>query len=279
MLLAVAFIWGSAFVAQRIAGAFVGPFLVNSFRYLIGAIIVFPFSLHHWKIEKGSVMKIILTGFILFAGSSLQQIGLKYTLASNASFITALYVILVPIFGVIAFRMRIAWWVWLSALAAVFGAFLLGWSGPISLHIGDGIIFLGAIFWAVHVMLVGSLVKKVNPFLIAFGQFQICGILSLVMGGYFDWSTISGLSQCWWAVLYLGLFSTGMGFTLQIIGQKNTSPSEAALILSMEAVFGALFGWAILDENMPAIKLVGCIIIFMALVISQIFGKINQQKP
>ena len=275
-LFSVALIWGIAFVVQRIAAAQIGVFLFNGLRFLIGALVLLPFSGKRagnllsspgfqWKYLPGA----ILVGLALFFGAAFQQQGLKYTTAGNAGFITGLYVVLIPLFMAFVWRQWPRPVIWIAACMSVLGLFLLSTGGQMRLSSGDALVLVSSVFWALHVIFVGKLVRCVGVVQLAIVQYLVCGLLSSLIGFTTEVHTLSILIQGWWMIVFTGVISVGLGYTLQAIGQRVAPPADAAILLSMEAVFAALFGWWILGEYLPPLQLVGCGIIFSGILLAQ----------
>ena len=269
-LLLVAIIWGSAFAAQRVAAENVGPFLFNGSRFILGGLILLPVARFRLKIGWQAWPWVGLAGLLLCLASVLQQAGLHWTTAGNAGFITGLYVVIIPLFLLVIWRQRVGWTTWIAALLAAAGIFLISSAGKFELAPGDSLELIGAFMWAAHIILVGKLMQRVDPVSFSIGQFFTAGVLNLVLGVLLDWQTAPGLVTVWWTVAYVGVFSVAGGYTLQAIGQKHAPPTDAALILSLEAVFAAVFGYLLLGENMHLEQLFGCALIVGALVLSQI---------
>jgi len=271
-LLSAALIWGTGFVAQRIAAdSHVGVFIFNGVRFLLGVLILIPFLIHRPLPQKGVLRKMAITGGFLFCGSAFQQAGLQYTTAGNAGFITGLYVVLVPILMVVIWKQRNAAHSWFAALLALAGIWLLSGNGKPQLAPGDGLIMLGALFWALHMIYVGKYSPGIDFVWFAVGQYLVASLLHLVAGVSFEASTIANLPATAWAVAYNGVFSVACGFTLQVIGQKHSPPADAAVILSMESVFAAVFGYLFLSEQLSPIQIGGCIVILAAMLIAQLW--------
>jgi drug/metabolite transporter (DMT)-like permease len=205
-----------------------------------------------------------LAGSILFLASLLQQAGMQYTTAGNAGFITGLYVMLVPLLLVIGLRQRVAWSTWLAALGAALGTLLLCTGGEFRLNPGDALELVGALAWAGHVILVGWLARRMDVLAFVIGQTLVAALLNLAFAAVFDLATLPGLAPAGWAVLFTGVFSIGAGFALQAQGQKHAPASDAALILSLEAVFAAFFGFLLLGERLTLLQLTGCGLILAA---------------
>lgn len=283
-LLAVSVIWGSAFVAQRIAGQMGSVYYFNGVRYLLAALVVLPFvpqikSLNIKASRYSSISKyfsysrdqykwMFIAGFLLFVGSALQQAGMVYTTAGNAGFITSMYVVLIPITLLIFWKEKPHWMSILAVGIAGMGAFLLSTGGKFEIHAGDVLELLGALFWTFHVIILGKFASKFEAMSFSVGQLFVCGILNLGFGVFaespmpFDWSLIG-------AIVYTAFFSLGLCYTLQVWAQRHSPPADAALILSLESVFAVLSGWLLLNEKLAAIQIFGCILIFVAVFLSQ----------
>lgn len=279
ILFSVAVIWGVAFVAQRVAAQSVGVFLFNGARFLLAVAVLLPFTLKTpWKVEKSGLRWVSLAGALLFMASALQQAGLRWTTAANAGFITSLYVVFVPLLLVIFWKERLPWLNWAAAFVAILGVKLLSAPGQFQLAPGDSLELAGSGVWALHVILVSRVVRRLDALQFSLGQYLVCGLLNLVAAIFLDWETAAGLATAWWAVLFGGAISVGLGYTLQVIGQKYSPPTDAALILSSEAVFAALSGYLFLKEGLQPIQLAGCGLILAAILIVQIWG-IRQSSP
>ncbi len=278
MLLA-AIIWGGGFVAQRQASEFLDFFAYNGLRFLLAGLVILPFAWRHFRWQKEHLLWIVLSGIAMFAGSALQQAGLKTTTASAAGFITGLYVVLVPLFLALFWRMKIPALNWLAALAALFGTYLLSTNGRgFSFSSGDLLELAGAFIWPFHVIIVGFASKKLNAFEISAGQSLFCGILNLIFSFFYHPITFSAVQACWMAILYGGLFSVAGGFTLQTFGQSKAPTADSALILSLEAVFAALFGVLLLGEKMSPIQVVGSVTIMVSIFGVQIISIFQNHK-
>ncbi len=291
VLLLVALIWGSAFAVQRVATRYFDVYTFNGLRFLLGALVLFPFSrLNPWNkrkrstngeikpevkrnnspvVDRKSWFFIASAGLVLFAGSSLQQAGLKYTTAANAGFITTLYVIFVPIILVIFMREKIHWIAWVGAGLAITGSLLLSTGGTLRLAPGDSWEMAGAVMWALDVIIVSRAVKHMEVLTFSVGHYFVAAALSFLVSVFLHQS-LAGLAGGWWTIVYIGLFSTAVGYTLQALGQKYAPPTDASILLSMEAVFAALAGFIFLGETMLPVQLVGCGMILVAVVITQL---------
>lgn len=269
-LLFVALIWGVAFIAQRIAARYVGVFLFTSARFLIGGLVLLLLCRRKPFACRRDIPWILLAGSILAAGSALQQAGLATTTAANAGFITGTYVVFVPLLLFTFWKQRSHWLIWMAAAVTLAGIFLLSGAGSLEIHSGDVLELIGAVIWGLHVIVISMAVKKVDVVVFSAGQFLVAGLLNLIPGMLFERSLLPGFAQAWLPVLYAGLISTGVGFTLQAVGQRNTPPADSAIILSMEAVFAALFGWIMLGEQLSTFQIIGCVLIFASIIAVQV---------
>lgn len=251
------------------AQAGLGAFLFNGLRFLLGAAILLPgvrpFRLASKKFFRWAMM----AGCLLVGASVCQQAGMKYTTAGNAGFLTGLYVVLVPVVLFVGCRQRISWASWSGALIATAGVFLLGADEQFHIHWGDGLELIGAVLWALHVVVVGRAAHEVEAILFCVGQYLVAGVVNVILGLILETDTIPVLASCWWAVVYVGVFSVAIGYTLQVVGQRHAPASDAAIILSMEAVFAALFGYFLLHESLSPRQLLGCVMILAAIVVVQ----------
>jgi drug/metabolite transporter (DMT)-like permease len=275
-LLAVAAIWGSAFVVQRLAAIEVGVFLFNGLRFLLAALALAPLAATRVLtgpkmpgLSRRSLPGVILVGLLMAAAAALQQAGLQYTTAGNAGFITGLYVVLIPIFLALFWRQRLRRTIWLAALLAVTGLYLLSTGGELRLNRGDLLELAGAVLWALHVIFTGRLVQRLDVLHFAVGQYLVCGLASLALGLVFEAQALPALVEYSWAIAYAGLISVGLGYTLQAVGQRIAPPADAAIILSLEAVFAALAGWIFLGELLTPPQLLGCGIMLAGMLLAQ----------
>ena len=275
-LLLVSIIWGSAFVAQRVAGQLGSVYLFNGARYLLAALVVWPFAVRvrHLSnaahtIPRPQYQWMFVVGSVLFGGSAVQQLGLLYTTAGNAGFITSLYVVLVPILLFLFWREKAHWLSIVAVVLAGIGAFFLSTAGSFVVQLGDLIEFVGALFWTVHVIMLGKYASRFEPLSFSVGQLIVCGLLNLAVGVFVERSLPLNLALLS-AVAYTAFFSLGLCYTLQVWAQRHTPPADAALILSLESVFAVLSGWLLLDERLAPLQIFGCVLIFVAVLLSQL---------
>jgi drug/metabolite transporter (DMT)-like permease len=269
LLLFVSILWGSAFAVLRLAAGHHTIFLLNGARFFLGGLLLLPWLKWKSAFRRSNLLYILLAGLALYAGGSLQQAGLASTTAGNGGFITALSVVIVPFYLWAGWRERPSLVTGLGVVLALAGAFLLSTGGSFRVGRGDVLVFLGAFLWALHIVVVGKGLRFIEPLPFAFGQFILCGLLNLATGAMFERPIPADLLQVLPAVLYTAVLSIAVGFTLQVVAQKHTPPSDAVLIMSMEAVFAALFGWAYLGERLQPVQLVGCALILAAVVLVQ----------
>lgn len=281
LLILTAGIWGFAFVAQRVGMQYVSAFTFNGVRFALGSISLIPLILYfkNKETEEGTTLKSALipgmiTGSILFLAASLQQIGLIYTTVGKAAFITGLYIVLVPLFGIFL-RQRVNISTWLGVLLAVAGLYLLSVNEDFSIAGGDFLEIVGAFFWASHILAIDYFTKKVDALKLSFVQFAVCSVLSMTVALIFEDISVFGLKQALVPILYGGLLSVGVAYTLQVVAQKHAKPSHAAVIMSMESVFAALGGALLLGENLGGRGYLGCGLMFAGMLLAQFksFGK------
>lgn len=270
LLLFVSLVWGIGFIPQRIATQHLGAFLFNGLRFLLGAAVLSPILLFRPRPAKGLFRWSALAGGVLVAAAACQQAGMAYTTAGNAGFLTGLYVVLVPVVLMVGWRQRMARHSWAAALLAAGGAYLLSADGGLGLGYGDRLELIGAAFWALHIVLVSRAVMQLDVLWFSVCQYVVAGAVSTLIGLGCEAQTLGGLAVCWWAVAYSGAVSIAIGYTLQAVGQRYAPAADAAVILSMEAVFAALFGILLLAESLAARQYVGCSIIMAAVVLVQI---------
>ncbi len=275
-LLLVSIIWGSAFVAQRFAGQMGSVYMFNGARYLLAAVVVLPFAIkrigpatQRYTISRAEYQWMFVAGFLLFLGSALQQLGIVYTTAGNAGFITSLYVVLVPIVLFLLWREKSHWISIVAVGLAGVGAFFLSTGGRFEVRAGDVIELGGALFWTLHVIVLGKYALKFEPMSFSVGQLVVCGMLNRGVGVFAEKSMPLSLPLLT-AIAYTAIFSIGLCYTLQIWAQKHTAPADAALILSFESVFAVISGWFLLDEKLTPIQIFGCVLIFVAVLLSQL---------
>lgn len=282
LLLITAMIWGFSFVAQRQGMEHVSPFTFNAIRFAIGATSLLPIiALNRRKQKTGYQSSLIslpgLTGGIslglaLFFGSSFQQIGIVYTTAGKAGFITGLYVILVPILGLL-WKQKTGRGTWIGAILAVIGMYFLSVTDDLSISKGDLLVLISALFWAIHVQLISWFSQKFDTILLSLYQFVFCSAFSWLGAFQLETITMSGVRGALFPILYTGIFSVGIAYTLQVVAQKRAHPGHAAIILSLESVFAVVGGYLFLAEIISMRGLFGCGLMLAGMVLSQLLSR------
>lgn len=287
MLLSASFIWGTAFVAQAIGMDYVEPFTFSTVRCLLAAAVLFVAALifdktgkrTHNRAEDPRLWKYgILLGVILFFAVNLQQWGITGTTAAKAGFITSLYIVLVPVFGVFI-KQRVHPVIWVCVCLALIGLYFLSIQDGFTIGLGDFLTLLCAIAFAAHILVVGKIADKVDCVRLSCIQFLTVGLLSAPLMFLLEQPDIRAIGQAWMPISYAGVLSAGVAYTLQILGQQRLEPATASLMMSPEAVFAAIGGWVLLGQGLNDRELLGCGLVFAAVVISQIpFKPIKLKK-
>jgi len=285
MIIAATLIWGAGFVAQSAGMNYVSPLTFNAARFFIGGTIALFFTLLYWARQKSSRSekghspapfnkKNTIAGFIcgavLCLAINLQQFGIQYTSVANASFITSLYVIMVPIVCLVLFKKKVSIFVWVGAGVALVGIYFLSLSGGLSINFGDILIFLCAIMFCAQILVISHFSPKHNVVALACVQFYTVFAISIVLAFIFETPAISSLTAATPYVLYTGILSSGIAYILQMKAQKTTDATVAAVLFSFESVIAALAGWVILSETLSPRELIGCVLVFCAIMIAQI---------
>lgn len=291
LLLLTAAIWGVAFVAQSVGMDYVGPFTFNTVRSLLGGIVLIPCIVLLKRINVGSKdtagaaehasgdpagqRKVLLTGgvacgVLLCIASNLQQFGIMYTSVGKSGFITAMYIVLVPVLGIFL-KKKAGIKIWCSVAIAVGGLYLLCMTDSgFSIQKGDLLLLLGAVMFSFHILTIDYFSPKVDGVKMSCIQFFTCGILSMVCMFLFEQPQIGAILQAWIPIVYAGVMSCGVAYTLQIVGQKGMNPTVASLILSMESVISVIAGWLILHQKLSGRELLGCVLMFVAIILVQL---------
>ena len=283
LLLIAAFIWGTAFVAQKSGGA-IGAFTFNGIRTFIGGLVLVPLVLKNHKdksqpiVNKAEFIGGMVCGFLLFVAASLQQFGLAYTTAGKAAFITTLYVVFCPILYLILFKKKTRPIVWLCVVLDVIGLYLLCMTdASFKIQLGDTLVILCAIAFAGQMNAVDYYVERIDGLKLSCIQFLFSGLLGMICMVIFESPvSMANIMTAWFPILYAGVISCGIAYTFQVLGQREADPAIAALILCLESVFGVLAGVVLLHETMTMREILGCIIMFAAVVISNLPEK---KKP
>lgn len=277
LMLVTAMIWGTVFIAQRYGMEHIGPFLFSGTRFLLAAFVLLP--LFFWRpftgafkapMSRGLFAGGAAMGLALAIGINLQQVGLLFTSVTNAGFITGLYVIMVPIIGLF-FGQRTGVGTWLGALTAVVGMALLSIGPDFAISKGDWLQLTGAVVWGAHVLLVGFFASRYDPLRLAIIQFAVCGLISMVLALSLESIALEPLTQALPAIAYGALLGVGVGFTLQVIAQRDAIASHAAVIFSLEAVFAAIAGAIFLGESLSAKGYIGCALMLAGMLIAQLW--------
>ena len=284
LLLLSGAIWGAGFVAQSTAMEAIGPLWFIGLRFALAALVAAPLALwEHRKAQapmpKSSLRNFLWIGLALFAGAVTQQVGLLSTSVTNSGFLTGLYVVFVPVLSVIFLRRKPHWIIWPGALMATFGIFLLSGGHLAGLSNGDFLTITCAVFWAIQLILVGQFSASTGrPMAISLVQFSVCAVLGCAAGAVFEPLNLAAVTNALPEILYAGIFSSGVGFICQVVGQRYTTAPQAAIFLSSEALFAALFGVLLLGETIAPIGYAGCAIIFAAMLIVEIAPELGKSR-
>ena len=306
-LLLAATIWGIAFVAQSVGMEYVGPFTFNGVRSLIGAAVLVPviLILSHSRDTSSDTANSnmpesasndakrsaatteaataavspyrnrdlwiggIACGIALFAASNFQQFGIKYTTVGKAGFITACYIVIVPIIGLFL-KKKCSPFIWAAVAMALVGLYLLCITDGFSIGLGDFLVLICAVLFSLHILVIDHFSPKADGVKLSCIQFLVCGILSMIPALILEHPQISSILTAWLPILYAGIMSCGVAYTLQIVGQKNVNPTVASLILSLESCISVLAGWVLLGQKLSAKELLGCVIMFAAIILAQL---------
>lgn len=285
MLILTALIWGSAFVAQSVGMDYVEPFTFLAARSVIGGLVLIPIipMLDLWKKKNGQAVeapktkeekKVLLIGGIccgiaLYAASAFQQFGISFTTVGKAGFITAMYIVLVPILGIFL-KKKIGIKVAVSVVMAVIGLYLLCITDGFSLGLGDALVLVCAFLYSIHILVIDYFSPKVDGVRMSCIQFFTCGLISIVCMLIWEEPTVANILAAWKPILYAGVLSSGVAYTLQVVAQKNVDPTMASLVLSLESVFSVLAGWVILHQVLSGREIFGCVLMFTAIILAQL---------
>ncbi len=294
MLFLTALIFGTTFVAQQQGMDYIGPFTYITARSVIGALFLFISALLFDRTDKSSttfsfgnslkrfqnknlVVGGVLCGIVMFAATSFQQVGLMYTTVGKAGFLTSLYIVIVPILGLI-FRKKVHKIIWFCAAVAVVGMYFLCITEDFSVSIGDFLVFMCAVMFSFHFMLLDKYSPIVDCVRMSCIQFIVCGLISLVTSVMLETITLEGIIAAWFPIIYAGVFSSGIAFTLQSLAQRDTSPFVASLIVSLESVVSVLAGFVLLGETLTPREIMGCVLIFGAIIFAQVPDYLSSRK-
>ena len=273
-------IWGTTFIAQDTGMDNIGPFTFNSVRFFVGFLAVSPFVLlfekkkinRETKDKKNQFFKLMLpVGVFLFLGTVFQQVSLLYTDVANSAFFTIFYVPMVPIIVYFLFSERLHWSIWPSVFACIVGGYLLSDIGDVNIRFGDGLVLIGALFWALHIIYIGKIINQFDlPFFIALLQNLVVAALSFVLVIIFEEINFSKIKLETVEILYAGVLSGGAAFALQLFGQRNISAAPAAIVMSLEGVFATISAWIILNQFLGLNNIIGCTLILGGVLLSQL---------
>ena len=284
ILMITALIWGTAFVAQSVGMDYVGPFTFITARYIIGGVFLLPCIYLLDKMNKKTVTESsyndkktllvagTLCGIALFTASCFQQIGIQYTTVGKSGFITSLYIVIVPLLGIL-FKKKVSAKVWISVVISLIGLYLLCMNEDFSISRGDFLILICAFCFSIHILIIDKYSSLVDGVRMSCIQFFIAGLLGVIPMLFFEHPKITDILNACTPILYAGIMSSGVAYTLQIIGQRYTSPVLATLIMSLESVFAALSGWIILGEILSLKEFAGCCLVFAAIILAQLSEK------
>lgn len=290
LLLFVALIWGSTFVVQQVGTGELGAISFTAARFTLGGLVVLPLALRQYRTQRKTRdpfsvfdwLGLVLTGSVLFMGALLQQVGVFNTTVTNAGFLTALYVPLVPLIGLVLFRQLPHWVIWPASLASLLGTYLLSGAQGLDIAPGDLWVIASAFFWAFHVILVGAMASRTQaPLVVAVSQFLVTALLGWMVALVSESPSVTQVIEAWPGVLYAGVLSVGVAFTLQVVGQRYTKAADAAIILSGETLFAAVAGYLFLAERLDLAQLFGCLLILagmMAVQLQPMMGKKSEEQ-
>jgi drug/metabolite transporter (DMT)-like permease len=288
LLALAAIIWGSSFVVQQIGTGELGSITFTGARFLVGALVVSPFAIKQFlrvdreerKFQPSDWLGLIVTGCVLVTAAALQQHGILRTTVTNSGFLTSLYVPLVPVLGLIFLKRRVHFSIWPASICCFIGTYILSGAQEVDLVAGDLWVISSTLFWATHVLLVGLIVSRTRaPLVVAAVQFLVSGCVGLLLGFLVESPSFLQIFEAGWGICYIGIFSVGMAFTLQVVGQRFTPAADAAIILSSEAVFAALGGMIFLGERLSPLQLSGGVLILTSILAVELLPMTRLRKP
>lgn len=286
LLLLAALIWGSTFVVQQVGTGGLKTMSFTGIRMLVGACFVLPFALRQYRklvqeeksFPGSGWFGIFCTGVVLFTAAALQQYGIFHTTVTNAGFLTAIYVPLVPLISLLVLKRNIHWSAWPASVLCLVGTYIMSGAQALDLKVGDIWVIASSLFWACHVILVGTMAVRTRaPLVVACGQFFVCGMCGTILGIVVEQPSLIDLQSGLFGILYAGMLSTGIGFTLQVVAQRFTHEADAAIILSSETVFAALAGFVFLGERLAALELAGASLIFIGIMAVQLLPMLRNR--
>ena len=278
LMLIATFIWGTAFVSQTTGMGSIGPFTFSFARFFLASLTVLPLLLiyerknfYSFLNNKNYIYLSLLAGLALFGGMGLQQYALLKSQVANTAFLSTLYVPIVSLISRFIFRSQLHWIVWIAVLLCLYGSYLLSSNQSLDIQKSDSLLFIAAFCFAVHIIVVDIFMKQFySPFTFGFIQYVIVFLLSMILAFNLETPTFENIKVEWFEIIYTGVLSAGVGYTLQIIAQSKASPAPAAIILSMESVFGALAAWILINQVLDTNKILGCLAIFIGVIIVQL---------
>ena len=286
LLFLTAMIWGFAFVAQLDGVQHVGPLTMNGVRFTVGVIALIPVVLFFERGRSGAeerkktLLASLIAGTVLFLASTFQQIGIEKTgSAGVAGFITGLYTVLVPVVCFFLFKQKTRFNMWLGAFLSLLGLFLLCYKAGegISFGFGEVMLLIGALLWTTHVIVIDRFCKEIRPLHFSLGQFIVCAMLGVITMFIFETPTVEGIWNAKWAILYCGVLSVGVAYTLQVVAQRRADPTFAAIVLSTESVFSAIGGALFGTDSISPLGYIGCAIMFLGIILSQMTFKVTKK--
>jgi len=285
LMLIATFIWGTAFVSQATGMGAIGPFTFSFARFFLASLTVLPLVLIYERKNfskflhnKNYIYLSFLAGLALFGGMGIQQYALLKSQVANTAFLSTLYVPFVSLISRFIFHSRLHWVVWIAVLLCLYGSYLLSSNQSFDIQKSDSLLFMAAFCFAIHIIVIDIFMKQFySPFTFGFIQYFIVFIFSITLAFSLETPTLANIQVEWFEIIYTGIFSAGIGYTLQIIAQSKASPAPAAIILSMESVFGALAAWLLINQVLDTNKILGCIAIFVGVIIVQVV-QINNNR-
>ena len=286
LMLIASLIWGTAFVSQTTGMGFIGPFTFSFARFFLAALTVLPLALYFEKQNfeiffknKNFIYLSLFAGLALFGGMGLQQYALLKSQIANASFLSTLYVPIESLISRFIFKSRLHWIVWIAVLLCIYGSYLLSSNQALEIQRSDSLLFIAAVCFAIHIILIDVFMKQFySPFTFGFIQYAVVFLCSTILAFSFETPTLANIKLEWFELIYTGVASAGIGYTLQIIAQSKASPAPAAIILSMESVFGTIAGWILINQVLDTNKILGCIAIFIGVIIVQLIPIYTNKK-
>ena len=286
LMLIASLIWGTAFVSQTTGMGFIGPFTFSFARFFLAALTVLPLALYFEKQNfeiffknKNFIYLSLFAGLALFGGMGLQQYALLKSQIANASFLSTLYVPIVSLISRFIFKSRLHWIVWIAVLLCIYGSYLLSSNQALEIQRSDSLLFIAAVCFAIHIILIDVFMKQFySPFTFGFIQYAVVFLCATILAFSFETPTLANIKLEWFELIYTGVASAGIGYTLQIIAQSKASPAPAAIILSMESVFGTIAGWILINQVLDTNKILGCIAIFIGVIIVQLIPIYTNKK-